>query len=182
MGADLAPSAFTVYPNPAQHEVRLACPGIGAVTVDVLNANGQLLQHPDRFLPEQDAMDLSQLPTGPLFIRIHGEGLRASARVIHLPRSLGSQGPATERTHQLHRLPMALGFPAARPVCIARRTLGSNRRCLMPVPRIGPVPYVSFETTGTPCTEPPPPPAVHISSGIAFRAMDLSARTAERPV
>lgn len=85
VGADLTPPVFNVHPNPAQDQLRLAGPGTGAVNVDVLNAHGQLLQHLERFLPQQDAIDLSQLPTGPLFIRIHGEGFRTGARIIHLP-------------------------------------------------------------------------------------------------
>lgn len=80
----IAPFAFSAFPNPAQDRIRLAGLPTGTVTVELHNAQGQLLQRTERFNAEQDVIDLSQLPVGPLFVRVHSALSEACVRIIHL--------------------------------------------------------------------------------------------------
>jgi Secretion system C-terminal sorting domain len=76
---------FSAFPNPAQDHVRLTGLPQEACTVEVLNAQGQLLQRMEAFRAEQDVIALSQLPAGPLFVRVRTAGTEASVRIIHVP-------------------------------------------------------------------------------------------------
>ena len=76
---------FAAFPNPAQVHLRLAGLPQGVVAVEVLGAQGQLLQRNDRFNAQQDAIDLSPLPAGPLFVRVRTAAAEACVRIIHLP-------------------------------------------------------------------------------------------------
>lgn len=77
--------AFSAFPNPAQDHVRMAGLPLGAFTMEVLDARGQVLQRIDRFNAQQDSIDLSPLPAGPLFVRVRTAAAEACVRIIHLP-------------------------------------------------------------------------------------------------
>ncbi len=77
--------AFSAFPNPAQDKVRLVGLPDGVYAAEVLSVQGQVLQRIGRFNAEQDAIDLSQMPAGPLFVRVRTGSVESCIRIIHLP-------------------------------------------------------------------------------------------------
>jgi hypothetical protein len=78
-------NGISAYPNPAQIEVRLVGAPDGPLTVRVLNSLGQELRVWERFNAQSDVLDLSGLPTGPLFLRIGERSMEGVIRLIHVP-------------------------------------------------------------------------------------------------
>jgi sugar lactone lactonase YvrE len=71
------------WPNPAEHMLWIRGVGTDPVTIDVLNAVGQQVLHRDRFVAQREALDLSALPAGALFVRISSPALHAVLRAVH---------------------------------------------------------------------------------------------------
>jgi hypothetical protein len=80
-----SPLMFSAFPNPARDLVRLAGLPSGSLSVEMLNARGQVLNGMASFNPDHDVIDLSDLPSGPLFIRVRSAAQEACVRIIHVP-------------------------------------------------------------------------------------------------
>lgn len=77
--------AFVAFPNPAQDHIRLAMLPGGTATVEVLDMQGRLLHRTDNFRAEQEAIDISLLPVGPLLVRVHNALGEACVRMVRIP-------------------------------------------------------------------------------------------------
>lgn len=79
-----AAASMVAYPNPAQNEVRLTGAPDRPITIRVLNAIGQELLVRDQFIAQRDVLDLTDLPSGPLFLRIGGQHADQVIRLVHV--------------------------------------------------------------------------------------------------
>ncbi len=80
---DLGSNSLLAYPNPAADQVRIT--GIDRpVTVRILNTLGQEMRVFDRFNTQSDVLDLSDLPIGPLLLRIVDHSTDRVVRVLHV--------------------------------------------------------------------------------------------------
>jgi hypothetical protein len=80
----IQPTSVHTFPNPAQHEVRLSGVPDRSITVRVLNTMGQELRRWDRFNAQNDALDLSGLPAGALFLQVNGASFGTIVQVLHV--------------------------------------------------------------------------------------------------